>query len=142
MDEQQNEKKGDINIEGNINGQFAIGNKITQTQSVQNVHAQITQADLQELHTLIADLKQKVTSTASPEFKDKALERASELEEAITAQKPDLTTMEYVRNWFVKYLPQLAGAVSAVVVHPIVGKLVEVSGEAIATEFKHKFGIP
>ena len=142
MDGQQTENKGDINIEGNINGQFAIGNQITQTQSVQNVRAQITQADLQELHTLIEDLKQKVTSTASPEFKDKALERASELEEAIIAQKPDLNTMEYVRNWFVKYLPQLAGAVSAVVVHPIVGKLVEVSGEVIASEFKHKFGIP
>ena len=142
MDEQHTENKGDINIEGDVNGQFAIGNQITQTQSVQNLHAQVTQADIQELHTLIEDLKQKVNSTASPEFKDKALERASELEEAITAQKPDLTTMEYVRNWFIKYLPQLAGTISALVVHPIVGKIVEVSGEAIAVEFKRKFGIP
>jgi len=141
MDGQQTDNSGNINIEGSISGQFAIGNQITQTQSVQNGHAQITQADLQELHTLVEDLKQKVTAMASPEFKDKALERASELEGAITAQKPDLTTMEYVRNWFVKYLPQLSGTVSALIVHPIVGKLVEVAGEAITAEFKRKFGI-
>jgi len=141
MDGQQTDNSGNINIEGSISGQFAIGNQITQTQSVQNVHAQITQADLQELHTLVEDLKQKVTAMASPEFKDKALERASELEGAITAQKPDLTTMEYVRNWFVKYLPQLSGTVSALIVHPIVGKLVEVAGEAITAEFKRKFEI-
>jgi len=142
MDGQQTENKGNINVEGNVNGQFAIGNQITQTQFVQNNNAHITQADLQELHILIEDLKQKVTSTASPEIKDKAIERASELEEAITAQKPDLTTMEYVRNWFVKYLPPLAGTISALVVHPIVGKIVEVSGETIALEFKRRFGIP
>ncbi|MGE5373463.1 MAG: hypothetical protein ACM3XO_00280 [Bacteroidota bacterium] len=141
MDKPQNEHTGEINISGISNSQIAIGPGNTQSQSFQVVNAQVTQADLQALHALIEDLKQQVTATATPELKDKAIERASELELAITAPKADLTTMEYVRNWFIKTLPQLAGAVSALVVHPIVGKIVEVSGEAIASEFKRKFGI-
>jgi len=38
------------------------------------------------------------------------------LEQAITERKPDLSTMEYVRNWFGKHIPGLAGAVVSVVV--------------------------
>jgi hypothetical protein len=141
MDASHAENKGEIHISGNLSGQVAVGNQITQTQSIQTIHAQVTQADLQELHALIEDLQQQVTASAPPELKEKAAERTSELEQAITAREPDLTTMEYVRNWFIKYLPQLAGAVSALVVHPIVGKIVEVSGEAIAMDFKRRFGI-
>lgn len=142
MDKPEAASRGEISIQGNVSGQIAVGNQITQTQSIQTIHAQITEADLQELHGLIEDLKQQVVTAAPPELKDRALERTSELEEAITAEKPDLTTMEYVRDWFVKHLPQLAGSVTALVVHPIVGKLVEVSGEAISFEFKRRFGIP
>jgi hypothetical protein len=142
MDNPQPGQPGGIHIQGLNNSQVAIGDGNTQTQSFQKVEVQVTQADLQQLHTLIDGLKQQVSSSASPELQAKGLERASELEEAITAPQPDLTTMEYVRNWFIKYLPQLAGTVSALVVHPIVGKIVEVSGEAIASEFKRRFGIP
>ena len=77
---------------------------------------------------------------APPEKKDAALERVDELEEAITAQEPDLPTMEYVKRWFVRNLPDLAGAVTSVVVHPIVGKLVEAAGDALAAEFRRRFG--
>jgi hypothetical protein len=142
MDGSQNKSSGEIHIEGDISGQIAIGNQINQTQSTQHIHMQISEADLQELHNLIEDLKQQIAATASPELKDKALERTSELEDAITAEKANLNTMEYVRDWFGRNLPKLAGAVSALVVHPIVGKIVEVSGEAVALEFKRRFGIP
>ena len=50
--------------------------------------------------------------------------------------------MEYVRDWFARHLPKLAGTVGALVVHPIVGKIVEASGEVIALEFKRRFGVP
>lgn len=63
-----------------------------------------------------------------------------ELKEAVTAEKPDLTTIEYVKGWFVKNLPDLAGAVTSVVVHPIVGKLVEAASDALAAEFRRRFG--
>ena len=48
--------------------------------------------------------------------------------------------MEYVRNWFVKNLHGLAGVVTSVIVHPIVGKLVEASGDALVGEFCRRFG--
>ena len=63
-----------------------------------------------------------------------------ELASAITAEEPDLTTMEYVKRWFGSHLPGLAGAVTGVVVHPVVGKLVEVAGDALAAEFRRRFG--
>jgi hypothetical protein len=72
--------------------------------------------------------------------KDAAQERVKELEEAVTAPEPDLSTMEYVRNWFLKNLPGLAGAVTGVVVNPIVGKLVAVAGDTLSAEFQRRFG--
>ena len=68
------------------------------------------------------------------------MERVDELEQAITEEKPDLSTMEYVKNWFVRNLPGLAGTVTSVVVHPIVGKLVEAGGDALVGEFRRRFG--
>ncbi len=56
------------------------------------------------------------------------------------ATKPDLTTMEYVKNWFEKHLPQMAGAIISVLVNPIVGKVVEAAGELAAGELKRRFG--
>jgi hypothetical protein len=47
--------------------------------------------------------------------------------------------MEYVKNWFGKHLPGLAGTVVGVLVHPVVGKLVEAAGDAAADEFKKRF---
>jgi len=100
----------------------------------------VTEADLTELRQVLTDLKAKVAAEAPLEKKDAALERVEELEEAVTAEEPDLTTMEYVKRWFVKNLPGLAGAVTGVVVHPIVGKLVEAAGDALAAEFRRRFG--
>jgi hypothetical protein len=48
--------------------------------------------------------------------------------------------MEYVRQWFGRNLPKLAGVVGSVVVHPIVGALVQAAGETLAAEFRMRFG--
>ena len=76
---------------------------------------------------------------ADPETPDAAAEKLDELQAAVTAEKPELSTMEYVRDWFVKYAPKFAGAVTALVVNPIVGALVGAAGETLATEFKRRF---
>ena len=131
----------DAKISGSVSGQIAIGENISQTQNIQSSSVQVTEADLDTLRNLIADLKTQVASTATAEKQETALEKVSELEEAITAEEPDLSTMEYVRNWFVKNVPQLAGAVTSLVVNPIVGKLVEAAGETVAQEFKRRFGV-
>jgi hypothetical protein len=139
----EQEPSGDViraTISGDISGQVAVGKGITQIQTIGVARPEVTDADLAELRQILADLKAKVAAEAPPEKKDAALERVEELEEAVTAREPDLTTMEYVKRWFVKNLPGLAGAVTSVVVHPIVGKLVEAAGDALATEFRRRFG--
>jgi len=105
----------------------------------EQVRVQVTKADLAAVRELFAELKRQIEAQAPPEKKDPAMERVEELEEAVTAGKPDLTTMEYVKNWFGKHLPQLAGVVVSVLVNPIVGKVVEATGELAAEELKRRF---
>jgi hypothetical protein len=139
----EQEKKGDVikaTISGDVSGQAAVGKGITQTQIAGVAKSEVTEVDLAELRQALAELKAKVAAEAPLEKKDAALERLGELEETVTAEEPDLTTMEYVKNWFVKNLPGLAGAVTSVVVHPIVGKLVEAAGDTLAAEFRRRFG--
>ena len=137
------EKTGDVihaNISGSVSGQIGVGKDITQTQTI-GERLPVTDAEMAELRKMVAELKARVEAEAPPETKDAALERVDELEEAVTAKEPDLTTMEYVKRWFTKNLPTLAGAVTGVVVNPIVGKLVEVAGEGLAAQFRQRFGI-
>lgn len=126
-------------ISGGVSGQVAVGKNIAQTQ-VSTPRPEVTEADRAALRQLLADLRAQVAANAPPEAKDAALERVDELGEAITAKEPDLTTMEYVTRWFGKHLPQMAGIVTGVVIHPIVGKIVEAAGDLFATEFKQRFG--
>ena len=127
-------------ISGNISGQAAVGKGITQTQTTGAAGSPVTQAELAELRQMLADLKAKVQVEAPPDKKEAALERVGELEEALTAKEPDVTTMGYVKLWFTRHLPALAGAVTGVVVNPIVGKLVEAAGDAVAEGFRRRFG--
>lgn len=140
MDKPKSNHQTEVLIEGDVSGQVAIGNNIKQKQIIKKMSTEVSSADLEALHKLIEALKEQISTSAPPDQQEKALERVSELEEAITAEEPDLTTMEYVKNWFGKNLPQLAGAVTGLVVNPIVGKLVEAAGETIAHEFKQRFG--
>jgi hypothetical protein len=137
------EQKSDDDIRADISNvsdsQVAVGKGIIQTQTTSPDRSEVTEAELDELQWMLADLKRQVEAEAPPGKNDAALDRVEELEEAITAKEPDLTTMEYVKNWFGKYLPTLAGAVTSVVVHPIVGKLVEASGDALAADFHRRF---
>lgn len=127
-----------ITIAGNSSGQIAIGDHVTQIQS--NVHYSITPQEVNEIRQILKELRAKVEAMAKPEKKDSALERVEELEQAITEKKPDLSKMEKVKKWFSKNVPTLVGAVTSVIVHPIVGKLVEAGGDLLVKEFQEKFG--
>lgn len=126
-------------VSGPISGQVAVGAGITQTQSVISA-ASVTQEDVRVLKQLIDDLQARVENAAPTDKKSAAHERVAELEQAITAKVPDLTTMEYVSHWFAKHLPGLAGSITSVVIHPLVGKIVGAAGDTIATEFRRRFG--
>lgn len=127
-----------VTISGGVNGQVAVGENISQQQQV-GVTA-VSAAELAEFRELLKQLQAKIISETPPDKKEAALERVQELEQAITEEKPDLSTMEYVKNWFGKNVPALAGAVTSVVVHPIVGRLVETGGDLLVSEFQRRFG--
>jgi len=138
----RDKKSGDsfrVEITGDTPGQIAVGKGISQVQSIGAPESQVSEEDISELRALIADLRTELEEKVPPEQREAALERVQELEEAVTAEEPDLTTMEYVKGWFGKNLPSVAGSVTSVVVHPIVGKLVEASGDALAAEFRRRF---
>lgn len=118
-------------INGNVSGQVAIGQNINQSHT--EVHQALTGAEMQGLQQILARLKSQVEVEAPADKKADGLERVDELEQAITEKKPDLSTMENVKKWFGKHIPGLAGAVTAVVVNPLIGKLV-------AADFKQRFG--
>jgi hypothetical protein len=137
-------KSGDsitANISGPISGQVAVGKDITQTQRV-GTAAGFTEAEEAEFRNLFAKLKEQVAAEAPPDKKAQALEQVDELHQALSAEKPDRTTltkMERVKNWFVKYVPKMVGTVTSVFIHPLVGKLVEAGGEVLAGEVRHHF---
>ncbi|HEV2059497.1 MAG TPA: hypothetical protein VGR11_09075 [Solirubrobacteraceae bacterium] len=122
------------NISGNISGgQVAVGKDISQNQTVGT--AAITNEELAQLRTAFTELAAEVEAQAPPERRAAAVERVAELEQAVLADEPDVTTIQYVARWFRSNLPQVAASVVSIVVHPIVGKLVGAAGDALVKEF-------
>jgi hypothetical protein len=128
---------GRIEVGGDLSGQVAIGKRIDQRQVVGREPP--TAAELAALDDRFRDLERTVAEAAPPEQRDRALDMVAELETAVTAEEPDLTTMEYVRNWFARHLPTAAGVVTSVIVNPVVGKLVAAGGDALVAEFERRF---
>jgi hypothetical protein len=129
-----------LTITGDVSGQVAAGNGIKQSRT--EVQRSVSALDMETLKQALSQLRNLVEMEVPKDKQDAALERMDELEQAVTEEQPDLSTMEYVRNWFVKNIPSLAGAVTSVVVHPVVGKLVEAAGDALSAEFRRRFNMP
>lgn len=138
----QNQPSISANITAqDVSGQVVVGNQNTLNQQIgPSAESMVTPAELEELRQQFQQLKQQIQAEASPDKQAAALERVEELEAAITAEKPDLTTIQYVKNWFGKHLPKLTGTLTSIVVNPIVGKLVEAAGEMAAVDFRDRFG--
>ncbi|MGH8931642.1 MAG: hypothetical protein ACRDZO_13715 [Egibacteraceae bacterium] len=129
-----------ITVGGNLSGQMAVGKRIEQ-RHVANAPGAITEAERAELHGVIEALRVEIATQVPPELQDAAMERVEELEEAVTAERPDLSTMEYVRNWFTKRCPAVAKSVTGVIVHPICTKLAAAAGDAMVADFHQRFGV-
>jgi len=133
-----------VSIGGSVNegGQVGIGRNISQSYVRTHTEgpAAVTEAELAELRRAIEAVKAQIVADAPPEQRAAALERVGELEEAVVADEPDLTTLQYIRKWFGKNLPQLAGAVTGLIIHPVVGKIVEAAGDLAAEQFRKLFG--
>jgi hypothetical protein len=123
-------------------GQVGVGRDISQ--SYVRTHTEgagaVTEADLAELRRAVEEVRARILAEAPREQQAAALERVDELQEAVVAEEPDLTTLQYVRRWFGKNLPELAGSVTGLIIHPVVGKIVEAAGELAASQFRALFG--
>ena len=129
--------------DASISGQVAVGQGISQIQTVGGPPSEVTESDLSQLRQALADLKTQVQARAPVEKQAAALAKVTELEQALA--EPDiseleLATMEAVKLWFAKRVPELAQAVSAVITHPSVGKRVQAAGAPLAAEFRRRFG--
>jgi hypothetical protein len=122
------------NITGDVSGAVAVGKHIDQRQGVDA--ADLTADDLAQVRQAFADLRADVAAQAPPERRAAAVERIEELEQACLADEPDTTTIAYVGGWFKTNLPGLAGAVTGIFVHPVVGRIVGAAGKAIAAELR------
>ena len=134
----RSQRSNDIHahVSGSVQGQVAIGQGIDQRQSVGTMAAEVTPGERAELQQALAALHALVDAEAPANRVGPAHARIDELEEAILADEPDLTTMQLVRGWFARHLPGIAGSVVGVVVHPVVGKLVAAAGDAAVAQFE------
>jgi hypothetical protein len=122
---------------GSNSGQVAIGNQVEQHQALGDAAvAAVSDAEREQLRVAFGQLRAQVAAHAPAEKRTAAVERVEELEGAVFADKPDVTTIRYVAGWFRTNLPALAGTVAGVVVHPIVGKLVQTAGELLAGDLR------
>jgi len=96
----------------------------------------LTPEETAELRATFSDMRTTVARDAPPERRDEALAQADELERAVVAEQPEPDRIRKVLRWFRDNAPQLAGAVVSVVINPLVGKVVEGAGEAIADQFR------
>ncbi|MFE7030766.1 hypothetical protein ACFU9Y_10695 [Streptomyces sp. NPDC057621] len=128
----------EIHTEGGVSGQVVAGrhNTVSRTQGAATAPGPVTEQELAALRAEFA----RVRALLPQDAPERAGELLDELEESATAPEPDLSTMEYVRRWFTRHLPSLAGAVTGLVIHPVVGHLVEVAGGTLTEEFRRRFG--
>ena len=131
------QRQGDV-ISGvirDVNGQAAIGKDIVQT----NIAAPPTAEELQTLTDAFAALRTEVEQQAPPDVREEAIRQADVLKDATLGPKPDVSLMAQARTWFLKHAPGLLGAVTTVIVNPIVGKVVQTAGDAVAAEYRKHF---
>lgn len=119
-------------VTGQVQGAVAIGKGISQRQEVGSMQLALTDAERAELSTLFANLREEVSAAVPESERRAAVERVDELEQAVVADQPDLTTIEYVKQWFARKLPATAGLVASVLIHPLVGRIVERAGDKLA----------
>jgi hypothetical protein len=130
-EEEQPASKFNINMGGVSGGQVVIGDYNTVAQRVG-----LTPQETAELKSLFATTRSEVEAEAPPERREEALAQTEELERAVLAEQPDPGRIQGIIGWFKKHAPQVAGTIVSMVATPIVGKVVEAAGEAIAGRFR------
>ena len=98
-----------------------------------------TPANAAELEQQLEELRSRIKAEAPAGKQTMALGLVDELASASKAPRDNEGTLNFVRSWFLRNLPGLAGAVSSIVLGPIGGKLVEAVGDGLAGEVERRF---
>lgn len=125
--------------QGGAAGKFNISfGAVTNSQIVAGDYNHVTQTvgltpdEVAALRGVFEDLRTAIAAEVPPERREEAAASAAELEAALVAKEPDSGRVRKVLRWFRDNAPQIAGTVAAVVVNPLVGKVIEGAGEAVA----------
>ena len=129
-------------ISGGVTGQVVVGNHNVQHLLHASGAGGVTPAERADLEALVSQLRSQVAAAAPPEQRQLALDRVDELEQEVAAGQPDLNKLDYVKLWFAGNLPRLAGLVTGILVHPVLGKIVDSAGDALASEYRRRFEVP
>ncbi|MGN6256319.1 MAG: hypothetical protein ACTHN3_01015 [Solirubrobacterales bacterium] len=130
--EQKESGKYSIQFQGDIDqSQVVVGDYNTVSQQIG-----LSPQETAELRAVFDGLRSAVAEQAPPEQRDAALAEAADLEAAIVTDRPQPQRVRQALAWFRDNAPQLAGAVLSVVVNPLVGKVAEGAGKAIADQFR------
>ncbi|WP_219923606.1 hypothetical protein [Streptomyces sp. MA5143a] len=123
-----------------VTGQFVVGshNTVIRSEGPREGAEPVTEEQLTQLRQEFERVRAQLAELG-PGGRG-AGERLDELEEAVTAEEPDVSVMVYVRNWFLRTLPALAGAVTTLISDPVVGQLVYQAGDQLALEYDRQFG--
>lgn len=140
MEDAPNDKYS-VDISGGVtDSQIAIGSQITQTKTVVPIKV-IGEEGVAQLSAEIAEIRRLVDAQASPETRSEALRQVEQLEESVLSGAPKLSKLAAARSWFADHLPAIAGSVTSLVVHPLVGRLVGAAGDVMVAEFRRLFGV-
>ncbi|MGI5259398.1 hypothetical protein [Streptomyces angustmyceticus] len=126
---------------GDFTGQLVAGdgNKVVSSTGGPPPAPGVDHDELEALRAEFALLRDRLAALDDPQS-GRGAERLAELEEAVADGEPDVPVMVYVRGWFARQLPALAGAVTSLIVHPVVGRLVQQAGDGVVAEFRRHFG--
>src|SRR5215467_4824533 len=130
-----------VNVGGSVGGDVQVGHH---NQIVRSAPAPVSAEDLAAFRAAIDEIKAQLANPATAVGAAAQVEAKAQLDAlhtAATAAKPDLDTMQKVRNWFVNHLPAFAGVITGLFVHPVVGAVVKSAGDAVTAEFRHRFGL-
>lgn len=117
---------------GNVSeSQFVTGDYNTVAQYVG-----LAPEETQQLRDAFDGMRARVAEQAPPDQRAEAVAQAGELEKAVVAKEPDPGRVRTALRWFRDHLPQLAGTVAGVLVHPVVGKVLAAAGDAVAGEVR------
>ena len=131
-----------ISVGGGVGGNVVVGRDNQIVASPTNA-PRPSAAEMASFRAAVDEVKSQLAAAAATSAPGAAGEGAAKLDElhaAATAPTPDVSTMVRVRTWFVEHLPTFAGAVTGLLVHPVVGALVKSAGDAVSAEFHRRIG--